>query len=215
MHRRMHLICGLCCCTQFVGHVFAFCAYPAICKCDVIYVWKCLWQQKWKWFIQLSSVNLLLAFTKISHATHRLNGGVNTRIKLHQIECINLFAVFFAFDFLAAYLFYRLCSMPISTAIKWFLCFSIFITTTTTAAAAHSVCDLMWFLVGQHQHWVIWSYYFFCCCCSLSLWCLNRKFARVTRESKKNTSNFNHTLLNWMWWNEKEEEKIMLTNFKI
>lgn len=94
MHRRMHLICGLCCCTQFVGHVFAFCAYPAICKCDVIYVWKCLWQQKWKWFIQLSSVNLLLAFTKISHATHRLNGGVNTRIKLHQIECINLFAVF-------------------------------------------------------------------------------------------------------------------------
>lgn len=76
--------------------------------------------------------------------------NTDTRIKLHQIECINLFVGFFAFDFLFAYLFYRLCSMPIYTAINWFLCFSIFITATTTTAAAHSVCDLMWFLVGQH-----------------------------------------------------------------
>lgn len=48
---------------HFVGHVFAFCAYP-ICKCDVIYVWKCLWQQKLKMIYTIVERNLLLAFTK-------------------------------------------------------------------------------------------------------------------------------------------------------
>lgn len=144
---------------------------------------------------------LIVGFHKKFHMRHILWRNNKTIIcicmyvwiKLHQIEYINLLCCrfFFLFDFLLHISFYRYVSYQ-STAIDWFLCFSIFITT------AHRMF-WMWFLVGQHQHWVIWSYYFFCCCCSLSLWCLNRKFARVTRESKKNTSNFNHTLLNWMW----------------